>query len=44
MSLDSVSAALEDLVELVEHTIELMPTDPNAPPSIPAWDLPETEL
>jgi hypothetical protein len=40
MSLDSVSAALEDLEELVEHTIALIPTDADSAPKIPPWDLP----
>jgi hypothetical protein len=44
MSLDCISAALEDLQELVEHTIELVPTDAGSEPKIPPWDLPETEL
>jgi hypothetical protein len=41
MNLDCISAALEELEELVEHAIELVPTDPDEPPAIPAWDLPD---
>ena len=44
MLLDCISTALEELQELAENSIQLIPSDPHSPPKIPPWDLPETDL
>jgi hypothetical protein len=37
MNLDCISAALEELEELVEHAIQLIPTDADSVPKIPPF-------